>query len=72
MGEQGKEGELQYAAGRFLVLLMDGGNPTTFTNPAILTKGPMELLMQEMHFVPKATASHWEGRGRESLSLILI
>lgn len=44
----------------------------TFTNLAILTKGPMELLMQETHLVPKATTPLWEGRGRESLSLIWI
>lgn len=44
----------------------------TFTNSAILTKGPMELLMQETHLVPKATTLLWEGRGRECLSLIWI
>lgn len=42
------------------------------TNSAILTKGPMGLLMQETHLVPKATKPLWEGREREHLSLIWI
>lgn len=56
----------------FLISVKGIKKPQTPTNSAILTKGPMELLMQETHLVPKATTPLWEGRGRESLSLIGI